>query len=127
MAAGAFLKRAGIDAGIQFGANLTTNGGNWGDALGRVNGIQSALAGFGMNYVGNSIISASTSVTISNKRVLVNTIFNDTRSIKEFVPQAAFGIVGGAAVNSIGNLPQFKGLVIGSYMQGTIRFGQQVL
>ena len=120
MTAGAIGGRLLTDAAIQTAANFTTNGGNLGNALGRVNLTQSALAGVGMNYVGNSILSVSTNISLQSQ----NSVFNGTRTGTEFATQSALGIAGGAAAKGISGSSVFKGTVIGSYMQTTTRFGQ---
>ncbi len=120
MTAGAIGGRMLTDATIQTAANFTTNGGNLGSALNRVNLTQTALAGVGMNYVGNSILSASTNISLQSQ----NSVFNGTRTGTEFATQSALGVAGGAAAKGISGSSAFKGTVIGSYMQTTTRFGQ---
>ncbi|MCC2591142.1 hypothetical protein [Chryseobacterium sp. MFBS3-17] len=78
-----------------------------------------AAAG-GMNYVGNSLISASTNISYNSQTSLLN----GTISAQKFSTQAAAGILGGAAAKGISGSSAFKGTVIGSYMQTTTRFGQ---
>jgi RHS repeat-associated protein len=121
LSASAFVGRLGTDVAVQTAANLTTNGGDIAKAIGEVNLTQSGLAGFGMNYVGNALLSATTQITVGNP---IKTIFNGTMSEGDFVTQATLGVIGGAAAKGISGSRIFKGTVIGIYMQTSIRFGQ---
>ncbi|WP_228451790.1 RHS repeat-associated core domain-containing protein [Chryseobacterium sp. SN22] len=58
------------DASVKTAANFSTNGGNIGEALGNVNLTQSTLAGVGMSYIGNAVISTA-----------VNSNATDTKSV----------------------------------------------
>lgn len=116
----AVLGRVGTDAAVQTAANMTTNGGDLTKAIGDVNLTQSGLAGLGMNYVGNALLSATTPITM-NRQV---SIFNGTMEQSEFVTQATLGVLGGAAATGISGSQLFKGTVIGTYMQTSVRFGQ---
>ncbi|CVK17231.1 hypothetical protein Ga0061079_1274, partial [Apibacter mensalis] len=116
----AVLGRAGTDAAVQTAANLTTNGGDIAKAIGDVNLTQSGLAGFGMNYVGNALLSATTVITMDRQV----SIFNGTLNGDKFLSQAALGVIGGAAATGISGSRFFKGTVIGTYMQTSVRFGQ---
>ncbi|MXO32550.1 RHS repeat-associated core domain-containing protein [Apibacter sp. B2912] len=117
----AVLGRVGTDAAVQTAANMTTNGGDLTKAIGDVNLIQSGLAGLGMNYVGNALLSSSTPITINDG---MQSVFNGTLEGKRFVNQATLGVMGGAAATGISGSQLFKGTVIGTYMQTSVRFGQ---
>ncbi len=117
---GSFLAKAGTDATIQTAANFTTNGGNLGDALGNVNLTQSALAGVGMNYIGNSLLSNAVNIN----RIDSKSIFTGGISAKKYATQAGLGIVGGSVANGISSSSAFKSTVIGTYMRTTSSFGQ---
>lgn len=117
----AVLGRVGTDAAVQTAANMTTNGGDLTKAIGDVNLTQSGLAGLGMNYVGNALLSSTTQITVGNP---TKTIFNGTMSKGDFVTQATSGVIGGAAATGISGSQLFKGTVIGTYMQTSVRFGQ---
>ncbi|MHA3046231.1 RHS repeat-associated core domain-containing protein [Riemerella anatipestifer] len=114
--AGRFL----ADAGIQFGANFTTNGLNVEKALRDVNFTQSILAGGGMNYIGNALISNSVILSKGRK----STVLDGGIKGREFATQTVFGMLGGAVASRISNSSSFKGFVLGTYMQTTSRFGQ---
>ncbi|WP_018675923.1 RHS repeat-associated core domain-containing protein [Riemerella columbina] len=120
MASRAIAGRFLVDAGIQFGANLTTNGLNVEKALRDVNFTQSILAGGGMNYIGNTFISNSIILSKGRK----STILNGGIKGREFAVQTVFGMLGGAVAGRISNSSSFKGVVLGTYMQTTSRFGQ---
>lgn len=115
------MGRVGIDAAVQTAANMTTNGGDLTKAIGDVNLTQSGLAGLGMNYVGNALLSSTTQITVGNP---TKTIFNGTMSKGDFVTQATSGVIGGAAATGISGSQLFKGTVIWTYMQTSVRFGQ---
>ncbi|WP_303840127.1 RHS repeat domain-containing protein [Apibacter mensalis] len=117
----AFVARTGTDAAVQTAANMTTNGGDLTKAIGDVNLTQSGLAGLGMNYVGNALLSSSTPITINDG---MQSVFNGTLEGKRFVNQATLGVMGGAAATGISGSQLFKGTVIGTYMQTSVRFGQ---
>ncbi|WP_303850214.1 RHS repeat-associated core domain-containing protein [Apibacter mensalis] len=117
----AFVARTGKDAAVQTAANMTTNGGDLTKAIGDVNLTQSGLAGLEMNYVGNALLSSTTQITVGNP---TKTIFNGTVSKGDFVTQATLGVIGGSAATGISGSQLFKGTVIGTYMQTSVRFGQ---
>ncbi|WP_294217548.1 DUF6443 domain-containing protein [uncultured Chryseobacterium sp.] len=115
-AGGRFL----TDASVQAAANYTTNGGDIGKALTNINLTQSALAGAGMNYIGNAVISTAVNINIADSK----SVFTGGVSARTYVTQAGLSIVGGAAVNGITGSSVFKSIVIGSYMSTTSSFGQ---
>jgi hypothetical protein len=120
MSAGAVGRRMATDASVQTAVNFSTNGGDFGKALGDVNLTQTALSGFGMNYVGNALISSSTNLSY-NQQV---SIFNGTVSPQDFATQSIFSMVGGAAGQKVGGSSWFKGTTLGADMMTTASFGQ---
>ncbi|MDR6516413.1 DUF6443 domain-containing protein [Chryseobacterium camelliae] len=120
MSATAIGGRILTDMSVQTAANFSTNGGDFKRAVGDMNLTQTALAGVGMNYVGNSLISASTNVSIGNP---TKSIFNGTLTGSEFTTQAALGIAGGGIVDKIGGSSVFRSTVVGAYMRTTSSFG----
>jgi RHS repeat-associated protein len=108
------------DASVQTAANYSTNGGNIGEALGNVNLTQSTLAGLGMSYIGNAVISTAVNVNATDTK----SIFTGGVSARTYVTQAGLSIVGGTAVNRVTGSSAFKSTVIGSYMRTTSSFGQ---
>ncbi|MDR3025596.1 DUF6443 domain-containing protein [Chryseobacterium sp.] len=117
-AAGRFL----TDASVQAAANYTTNGGDIGKALTNVNLTQSALAGAGMSYAGNAIVSTAVNINAADSK----SVFTGGVSARTYVTQAGLSIAGGATVNKITSTSSFKSTVIGSYMRTTSSFGQTV-
>ncbi|BAP32519.1 uncharacterized protein CHSO_3482 [Chryseobacterium sp. StRB126] len=120
MTVGAISTRALTDAGVQFTANFSTNGGDISNAIKRVNLTQTTLAGLGLNYIGNAVISTGVNVSISSQRF----VLNGTVSTQEYVTQAGMSAFGGAAVSKINSSQLFKSTVIGTYMQTTTSLGQ---
>ncbi|WP_317044639.1 RHS repeat-associated core domain-containing protein [Chryseobacterium geocarposphaerae] len=108
------------DASVQTAANFSTNGGNLGKALSNVNVTQSLLAGAGMSYIGNAVVSTAVNLNAADSK----SVFTGGVSAQTYVTQAGLSIVGGAAVNKITSSSSFKSTVIGSYMRTTSSFGQ---
>ncbi len=120
MSAGAVGGRMAIDATVQTGVNFSTNGGDFGNAIGRVNLTQVGLSGLGMNYVGNAFLSASTNMSLIDQ----SSIFNGTISAQQFTTQSIFSIAGGKAAQNLNGSSWFKGATLGADMFTTVCFGQ---
>ncbi|WP_427871996.1 hypothetical protein [Flavobacterium sp. MMS24-S5] len=122
MSVGAIGGRMAVDASVQTAVNFSSNGGDFGNAFGRVNLTQTALAGVGMNYMGNALLSSSTNISLIDQK----SIFNGTMSGQSFATQTIFSAAGGAAAQKMSGSSWFKGTTLGTDMITTVRFGQSV-
>ncbi|NIF05917.1 RHS repeat-associated core domain-containing protein [Chryseobacterium sp. Tr-659] len=120
MTASAVSARFLTDASVQAAANFNTNGGNLGSAIKNVNLTQSALAGAGVSYIGNAVVSTAINVNAADTK----SVFTGGVSLGTYATQASLSIAGGAAVNGITSSPVFKSIVVGSYMSTTSTLGQ---
>ncbi|BAP32516.1 RHS repeat-associated core domain-containing protein [Chryseobacterium sp. StRB126] len=115
-----FAAKSLTDASVQASANFSTNGGNFEKAMKNVNLTQSVLAGLGMNYIGNAVVSTAVNINAADSK----SVFTGGVSERTYVTQAGLSAVGGAAVQGITSSSVFKSIVVGSYMSTTASLGQ---
>lgn len=108
------------DASVQTASNYTTNGGNLKEAIGNVNLTQSALAGAGMSYIGNAVVSTAVNINGTDNK----SVFTGGVPLRTYVTQAGLSAVGGGVVQGITSSSVFKSIVVGSYMSTTASLGQ---